>query len=209
MRSGSTCSPSAVHFPAGRSPLPSLRRSALRGPSSLLAMRDVCPRCTRWEVGFPRPSLRWLLLWTLSARMFCVVCTLCQALCGTHSAASGVVCSGASAPCLVGPEICVCSSFDLSTAGGGSSSYQHSSGGEALWYPTCALLVLLTPCLGFAQHLFTVFATFSPSNVHTRFHVAHCTLFLLLGRRPVAFLISPTPIEAFLHHVVFCFPVAN
>ena len=52
------------------------------------------------------------------------------------------------------PEICVCSFVALSTAGGGASSCQHLSGGEAFWYTTCALLALVAPNQRFALNMF-------------------------------------------------------
>ena len=41
------------------------------------------------------------------------------------------------------PGLHVDALFDQSTVGGGVSSYQHLTGGELLWYTTCALHVLL------------------------------------------------------------------
>ena len=108
------------------------------------------------EVGIwvLRPLLRRLPPWNLSPRMLCVVCAPCKALRGVCLAVSGLVRSDASTPCSLCPEVCDCSSFALSTAGGGVSSYHHLSVGEALWYTTCALLALPAPCLRFAPHSF-------------------------------------------------------
>ena len=146
--------------------------------------------------------------------MFCVVYALCLAFCGIYPAVSGLVCSGASTPCSVCPEICGCSSFDLSAAGGGAFSHQHLSGGEALSFTTCALLALLMPCLHFASYLSPFVAILFPSHVSTPFLRDAVHAFLLprlplLERHRVTFLLFLAPVEAALHHAVFCFPLAN
>ena len=53
----------------------------------------------------------------------CGMCPVCAALCRVLPTRPGLICSGASTPCSMCPEICVCSSFALSTTGGGASSY--------------------------------------------------------------------------------------
>ena len=94
------------------------------------------------------------------------------------------------------------------------SSYQHLSGGAALWYTTCALLALFAPCLHFASHLSPFVAILFPSHVSTPFLRDAVHAFLpprlpLLERHQVTFPLSLSPVEASLHHVVFCLPLAN
>ena len=126
------------------------------------------------QMGIP------FLLFTLT--MFPVMCALCQALCGIYPAIFWPRLLRCFYPMLCVPEICGCSSFDLSTAGGGASSYQHMSNGEALWYTTCTLLVLLAVRSRLASHLFIFAGTPFPSHIPTHFCVARCTLFLYLNR---------------------------
>ena len=71
------------------------------------------------------------------------MCPARAAPCGVLPGRPGLICSGASTPCSMCPDISVCSSIPLLTVCGGASSYQHLSRGEALWYTTCALLALL------------------------------------------------------------------
>ena len=66
----------------------------------------------------------------------------------------GLICTGASTPFSMCPDISVCSSFALSIVRGGACFHQHISFGEGLWYTTCALLALLAPNQRFALHLF-------------------------------------------------------
>ena len=137
------------------------------------------------------------------------VCALCQVLYGVCPAVSGLV-SGASNPCSVCLEICDCSSSALSIAGGGASPYQHLSGGEALWYTTCAPLALLALRLRFALHLF-LFAAISCSHALFAQHGAcsSSTAADLPGTTPSCLRLPSALVDAFLHHVVFCFPLAD
>ena len=124
------------------------------GPTSLLALRDVYPRSTRWELGFHGRCSASCCFGT--SRHICsawyVPCVRCPLWRFAQPTRLDLL--WCFYPMLYVPETCVCSSFALGTAGGGASSYQHLSGGEALWYTTCALLALPAPKLRFASHLF-------------------------------------------------------
>ena len=76
-----------------------------------------------------------------------------SAPCGIYLAVSPAWCAPVSALFALCALSTVFALFDPSTAGGGVSAYQYLSGGEALWYTTCALPALLASYPRFAQLL--------------------------------------------------------